>query len=238
MLCGSPRQLYAALDMCFFYPSAPSPQPRRAWLLAPNTATNAVGCRAAPGESVFVSADSQPPVPVPVKMKGVPAFVWNTYLCTHTHTQTQADIGSVWQRWAPRVGLLLPPSCCPCGDTGQSCVQAAALDDKQDKQQAATAGPPDTQSCCQLLALRQRAGQVHSCVTSLPPMAHDAACATFVMSHPPAEHTTHLLSCNSSLKKGAKKGSLWFCPGTFMARSTRSWMLTGPAHGYSGTQPF
>lgn len=33
-----------------------------------------------PGESVLVSADSQPPVPVPVKMKGVPAFVWNTYL--------------------------------------------------------------------------------------------------------------------------------------------------------------
>lgn len=32
---------------------------------------------------MLVSADSQPPVPVPVKIKGVPAFVWNTYLlCT------------------------------------------------------------------------------------------------------------------------------------------------------------
>lgn len=33
-----------------------------------------------PGESVFVRADSQPPVPVPVNTKGVPASVWNTYL--------------------------------------------------------------------------------------------------------------------------------------------------------------
>jgi hypothetical protein len=41
----------------------------------------------------------------------------------------------------------------------------------------------------------------------------------------------HFVLCSSCLKKGAKKGSLWFCPGTFMARSTLSWMLTGPAVG-------
>jgi hypothetical protein len=34
----------------------------------------------APGDRVLVSADSHPPVPVPEKMKGVPASVWNTYL--------------------------------------------------------------------------------------------------------------------------------------------------------------
>lgn len=35
---------------------------------------------AVPGDRVLVKADSQPPVPVPVKMKGVPASVWKTYL--------------------------------------------------------------------------------------------------------------------------------------------------------------
>lgn len=40
------------------------------------------------------------------------------------------------------------------------------------------------------------------------------------------------------MKTGAKKASLWFSPGTFIARRTRSWMFTGPAgHKFqSGTR--
>lgn len=40
---------------------------------------------------------------------------------------------------------------------------------------------------------------------------------------------TYFESASTSLKNAANQGSRWFWPGTFMARSTRSWMFTGPA---------
>lgn len=45
-----------------------------------------------PGESVFVSAASQPPVPVPVNTNGVPFSVWNTYLeSAGSHNQQEVQ---------------------------------------------------------------------------------------------------------------------------------------------------
>eukprot|EP00878_Enallax_costatus_P042570 GHUV01049972.1.p1 GENE.GHUV01049972.1~~GHUV01049972.1.p1 ORF type:complete len:142 (-),score=2.27 GHUV01049972.1:117-542(-) len=62
------------------------------------------------------------------------------------------------------------------------------------------------------------------------------------MSRPGGLHLVHVLQlrgvccqccklpgvpASNDLKNGAKKGSRWFCPGTSMARKTRSWIFTG-----------
>lgn len=156
-----------------------------------------------PGDSVLVSAASQPPVPVPVKMKGVPASVWNTYLYIHSRGDGRRGTNQKTQRSA-----LLREAPQPSGgwvvSAGWMDGWAGAATSGMETRQKSSVPPKYPWGSEKKLKSLLLTGDHRSCWPLL--------CGMFA----------YLESCSTSLKKGAKNGSLWFCPGTFMARSTLS----------------